>query len=211
MISIPPGAGRMIDMNYFAPYNAEVGFRFEVEAIYNNTQPSSLYMVLASLCPTAEVYLPNRTAPPADVRLFSFSILIVYCFQWDWLVEQCAHLEVCRWAIHDAKHTCKDWNVNHIWCQEIGARLDCLWKLWILSHSYIYSANEWRRESRGLLYKFRYILGNNTLILTFSTSCPSIKEQSQQIWLHNYARLRTHWPYSSSKPQSSPSQIPLSS
>ena len=182
MISIPPGTGKMIDMNYFAPYNAEVGFRFEVEALYNNTQPSSLYMVLASLCPTAEVYLPNRTAPPADVRLFSFSILLVYCFQWDRLAEQCAHLEVCRWAIHDAKHTCKNWNVNHIWCQEIGARLDCLWKLWILSHSYIYTANEWRRENRGLLYKFRYILGNNTLILTFSTSCPSIKEQSQQIW-----------------------------
>jgi hypothetical protein len=57
----------MIDMNYFAPYNIDLGFRFEVEAVYNNTIPNSIYMVLASLCPGAELYDPNRTQPPNDV------------------------------------------------------------------------------------------------------------------------------------------------
>jgi hypothetical protein len=37
MISLPPTSTDMIDMNYFAPYNAVVGFRFGVEALYNNT------------------------------------------------------------------------------------------------------------------------------------------------------------------------------
>jgi hypothetical protein len=53
MISLPPTATRMIDMNYFAPYNPDLGFRFEVEAFYNNAMPNSIYMVLASLCPGA--------------------------------------------------------------------------------------------------------------------------------------------------------------
>jgi len=74
MISIPPTSQKMIDMNYFAPYSPELGFRFEVEAIYNNTSPNSLYMVLASLCPSAELYVPNRTQPPGDVRLLAVNI-----------------------------------------------------------------------------------------------------------------------------------------
>jgi hypothetical protein len=36
MIRIPPQVAANIDMNFFAPYNTELGFRFEVEAIYNN-------------------------------------------------------------------------------------------------------------------------------------------------------------------------------
>lgn len=72
-------------MNYFAPYNAELGFRFEVEAIYNNTSPNALYMVLASLCPSAELYLPNRTQPPGDVRIIGFKFLQCIAFnEIDW-------------------------------------------------------------------------------------------------------------------------------
>ena len=36
MIRIPPQSTVSVDMNYFAPYNPDLGFRFEVEAIYNN-------------------------------------------------------------------------------------------------------------------------------------------------------------------------------
>lgn len=72
MINIPPQSTASIDMNYFAPYNPDLGFRFEVEAIYNNTQTNALYMVLASLCPQASLYDANRTTSPTDVR-------ILYC------------------------------------------------------------------------------------------------------------------------------------
>ena len=56
MIRIPPTSTVSVDMNYFTPYNPDLGFRFEVEAIYNNQTPTALYMVLASLCPSASVY-----------------------------------------------------------------------------------------------------------------------------------------------------------
>jgi len=64
MISMTPQSISMIDMNFFAPYNPEIGFRFEVEALYNNLQQNSLYMILASLCPDASLYNAKRTGPP---------------------------------------------------------------------------------------------------------------------------------------------------
>ena len=67
MINIPPSGGSMIDMTYFAPYNADIGFRFGVEAIFNNTQNTAFYAVVASLCPTASFYDSGRSNPPSDV------------------------------------------------------------------------------------------------------------------------------------------------
>ena len=69
MIRIPQQSTVSIDMNYFAPYNPDLGFRFEVEAIYNNQTPTALFMVLASLCPQASLYDAARTEAALDVRL----------------------------------------------------------------------------------------------------------------------------------------------
>lgn len=50
----------MIDMTYFTPYNAEIGFRFGVEAIYNNNNVNTIYSIVASICPMASFYEPSR-------------------------------------------------------------------------------------------------------------------------------------------------------
>ena len=71
MIRIPPQSTLCIDMNYFAPYNPDLGFRFEVEDIYNNQTPTALFMVLASLCPQATLYDAARTGAALDVRLLT--------------------------------------------------------------------------------------------------------------------------------------------
>jgi hypothetical protein len=67
MINVGPNA-TMIDMNYFSQYNAELGFRCGVEALYNNNVPG-FFGVIASVCPMATLYDVNRVGPPADVSL----------------------------------------------------------------------------------------------------------------------------------------------
>lgn len=71
IIKIPPQSTQSIDMNYFAPYNPDLGFRFEVEAIYNNQTPTALFMVLASLCPQATLYDAARAGAALDVSLLT--------------------------------------------------------------------------------------------------------------------------------------------
>lgn len=61
----------MIDMTFYSPYNADLGFRFGVEAIHANTQTSCFYGVIASLCPEASFYDANRKEPPGDSVPFS--------------------------------------------------------------------------------------------------------------------------------------------
>lgn len=71
MVTLPQGNTQMIDMTYFTPYNAELGFRFGVECIHNNNQTSSFFGVIASLCPTASFYDVGRASPPDDSVTFT--------------------------------------------------------------------------------------------------------------------------------------------
>lgn len=57
-------------MNYFSQYNAEIGFRVGVEALYNNKE-NAFFSIIASVCPMATLYDVNRVGPPSDCVAFT--------------------------------------------------------------------------------------------------------------------------------------------
>jgi hypothetical protein len=58
----------MIDMTFFSPFNAELGFNLSVESIHSNTQAQPFFFgIIATLCPSAAFYDTNKQTPPKNV------------------------------------------------------------------------------------------------------------------------------------------------
>ena len=72
IVNLPSESTQMLDMTYFSPYNAQIGFRVGVEALYNNMNQGAFYTVVASLCPSAKFYETTRATSPEDVSYLAF-------------------------------------------------------------------------------------------------------------------------------------------
>ena len=72
-------------MNYFAPYNKELGFKISIDGFHNTPHPIP-YGVILSMNPPGSLYDPDVQGPYPDVSIHvCFLGLIWIIFRLTWL------------------------------------------------------------------------------------------------------------------------------